>query len=241
MTTSTYVKRMGQALVMLGIILVLMFVKVQAPTMQSSIWAGIALSDSTVNSVQGRFLVPSVTCSNATANLLIWVGLGGVFDVSHAYLPQAGVRAFCDSSQLSYFAWYEVAPAHAVMIPDFNPKAGDSVSVTVTVSQNVTVTFSLTDKSQVFTENLPLNPEAVQSYHLTTGECIAERNFLHPPTPLLANVTFQSCTIPNSSRSRLLGLEVTYQVEMINPDGTVVASPSPLNWDGSFTIRRGSS
>jgi Peptidase A4 family len=108
----------------------------------SSNWSGYAATGTNAStgqpvsytSVTGTWTQPAATCGAGTANSAsaFWVGLGG-FSGSAQALEQIGTDSDCDENgSPSYFAWYELVPADAVIL-----KARVMPGDTVTASVNI--------------------------------------------------------------------------------------------------------
>ena len=105
-------------------------------------WAGYAVTGTPISVVSGSWVVPAATCpKNATQLDSTWVGVDG-FASSDPTVEQIGTDSDCSKTKRAhqgsptYYAWYEMYPAGAVLLPQANfPVApGELISGSVTVT-----------------------------------------------------------------------------------------------------------
>ncbi len=123
-------------------------------------WAGYAVTGTTMSSVSGSWVVPSASCpKNATQEDSTWVGIDG-FASTDPSVQQIGTDSDCAKTKRShvgtplYFAWYEMYPASAVLLPQslYPVAPGEVISGSVTLSGS-TYTLSLTNGVWHFSTN----------------------------------------------------------------------------------------
>jgi len=122
--------------------------RVAATPEVSSNWSGYALLQPstdpvTFTDVTGTWVQPKATCTAGRRDAAaFWVGLGG-YDESSGSLEQLGTAIECDARSKTpvNYAWWELVPAAAVMIP-FKVNPGDTITAAVLVNGQ-TITFSL--------------------------------------------------------------------------------------------------
>lgn len=117
----------------------------------STNWSGYAVEtnlqspqSNSVNSVQGKWVIPSVTCSKfKNTYSSVWVGIDGYSDST---VQQTGTEQDCSRGRPSYYAWYEMYPmsSHKVSLT-VNP--GDIMSASVAFAGNSSYTLTLLDTS----------------------------------------------------------------------------------------------
>ncbi len=203
-----------------------------ATTDESTSWAGYFLNGAvgTYNSVSASFTVPTAKCkATGSQDAGFWVGLDGVSSDS---IEQIGFDADCTAGAATYFGWYEVYPAAPV---DFSNKLspGDSMSASVTFSGTTTYTLILADTT------------AGWSHTVTKSESGLSRSSAEVVTsgpggggagsgPTLTNfgaIIYTNCTVNGTS----LGKQNPTAVEMVDSEGRVMVSPSPITAAGTFT------
>jgi len=219
-----------------------------AGTVCSTNWSGFAVTgpNGSVSSVQGSWIVPSVTCGKrATTYSSYWVGIDGY---SSSTVEQTGTDSDCSSGHGNYYAWYEFYPNPSILISGFTVHAGDTVSASVTYSSSTGLfTTSITDGSQHFSTSGSVSGAARSS-----AEWIVER-------PSLCRGT--RCTLTSLSNFGTVSLGSDYtgvsgtnyatvsgtsgpigsfssnvRITMVGNSGNTLAEPSVLTTDGtSFT------
>jgi hypothetical protein len=109
----------------------------------STHWSGYAVSGTNATHVTGTWTVPTVHCAagensdNSWSSA--WVGIDG--DVSNT-VEQVGTDSDCRKGSPVYYAWYEMYPKSAVILP-LTVSAGDSVTGDVSYGSGVfTLTFT---------------------------------------------------------------------------------------------------
>jgi Peptidase A4 family len=124
--------------------------RVAATPEVSSNWSGYALLQPSTDpvaftDVTGTWVQPRATCTVGRRDAAaFWVGLGG-YDEASDSLQQLGTAIECDgrTKTPSNYAWWELVPAAAVMIP-LKIVPGDTITAAVLV-KGQTITFSLRD------------------------------------------------------------------------------------------------
>lgn len=108
----------------------------------SSNWAGAVLTappaGETFNSVSAQFVVPSPSVPSGGGDgdysAAAWVGIDG--DTYGNAIWQSGVDFTVSGGEVSFDAWYEWFPGPSVDISDFSFSAGDTISITVSSSDD---------------------------------------------------------------------------------------------------------
>jgi len=104
----------------------------EATTVESTNWAGAALSTSGVTEVTGTFTVPKPSAPSGGSGEYCgaaWVGIDGY---ANADLIQTGVLWCVEGSSYEYEPWYEYLPASLIEYTGITISAGESVTVTAT-------------------------------------------------------------------------------------------------------------
>ena len=197
-------------------------------------WAGYAAGAGAPNpaafsSVSASWTQPAVPSSGATDSYAdFWVGLDGSQSTS---VEQIGTESYSQGGHVGYDAWYETYPMPLVPIP-WSPKAGDSLSASVTQTSAGTFVLSLTDvtSGQSFTTT-PLVVNAGGA----SAEVIAEAPYEKGVLPLapFGIVRFTDCRFDGAP---LAAFDWSL-IDMISADGRVEALATPLGSDGaSFSV-----
>jgi hypothetical protein len=108
----------------------------------STNWAGAVLTappaGETFNSVSAEFVVPTVSVPSGSSSgdysASAWVGIDG--DTYGNAIWQSGVDFTISDGEYTFDAWYEWFPSPSVDISSFSFTAGDTVSITVSSSDN---------------------------------------------------------------------------------------------------------
>lgn len=109
----------------------------------STNWSGYAVDGSNATNVVGTWTVPSVTCAPGENSWSSpWVGIDG--DTSNT-VEQTGTDSDCVNGSPEYYAWYEMYPKFAYLVP-ITVNARDSITGQVTYTGGAFV-LSLTDNS----------------------------------------------------------------------------------------------
>lgn len=211
-------------------------------------WAGYAVpaKEGTVTSVEGSFIVPHLTCTGQNTYVALWAGLDGYNDST---VEQAGVLGECNHRKAYYYAWYEFYPSPAVFISGFVVKPGDNILVTV--SYIGSGEFSVTLKDVTESESYTVTG-SVSGALLSSAECILERPEVNGHLSTLASFGtayygYDYTNIPDTCYATVGGVTGPFGsfqsvtgIVMVNYNGAVLASPSPLTPDGSsFYVTQG--
>ncbi|KIM95731.1 hypothetical protein OIDMADRAFT_21051 [Oidiodendron maius Zn] len=140
---------------------------------ESSNWAGAAISTSGVTEVTGTFTVPKPTVPSGGSSSTeycgaAWVGIDGYSDED---LIQTGVLWCIEDGEYLYEAWYEYLPASLVEYSGISVTAGSVVTVTATKTGTNSGVTTLTSGGTTVTHTF-----TGQSYSLpgTSAEWIVE-------------------------------------------------------------------
>ncbi|HEX4921820.1 MAG TPA: G1 family glutamic endopeptidase [Candidatus Bathyarchaeia archaeon] len=215
----------------------------------STNWSGYAVTgpNGSVSSVQGSWIVPSVTCSGrkSTTYSSYWVGIDGY---SSNTVEQTGTDSDCSNGQGNYYAWYEFYPNPSILISGFTISPGDKVSASVTYSTSTGLfTTTITDGSHSFSTS-----SSVAGAARSSAEWIVERPALCRGTrcTLTSLSNFGTVSLGGdytgisgtnyatvSSTSGTIGsFSSNVAITMVNSSGKTLAEPSTLTSDGtSFT------
>ncbi|KIY72670.1 aspergillopepsin [Cylindrobasidium torrendii FP15055 ss-10] len=129
----------------------------------SSNWSGAVLvaNTATYKSVTGTFTVPTPskgTTSSSTQAASAWVGIDG--DTCSTAILQTGIDFYVEGSGVSFDAWYEFYPDYAYDFSGVTVSAGDSITLTATVSSATAGTVVITNNSKGWTKSKSLTSSA---------------------------------------------------------------------------------
>ena len=204
-------------------------------------WSGymVATEASTqsplVTGVSVSWTVPQVKPSENNTFSGVWVGIGGYGEDT---LIQTGTEQEYLEGRVSYYAWYELLPAHLVRIPSLHVRSGDLITASVSlVSQNAnTWSIEIND----VTRGEQFKKVVVYNSSMRSAEWIVERPLVNDSISTLANfgnVTFTECKATINGVTGTIG-NFSYSQLIMHEDGdTPLVSVSPLNELGSgFTV-----
>ncbi|KAE9396567.1 hypothetical protein BT96DRAFT_958149 [Gymnopus androsaceus JB14] len=112
-------------------------------------WAGAVLvaSTATYKAVTGTFTVPTPKSTGGSSEQCAsaWVGIDG--DTCETAILQTGVDFCVEGTEVSFDGWYEFFPADSDDF-DISFSAGDSVTLTATVSSTTSGTLKIVNNSK---------------------------------------------------------------------------------------------
>jgi len=119
----------------------------------ATIWAGYIAHSTVFKEVEGRFKVPTVTCSNKEQSFGAWVGFDGWGGLQT--VEQAGITASCSNASayvkapptngVYYYAWAAMHGAGSYQTFDFAVRPGDVIYSKVSYAGDI---YSLTVKNE---------------------------------------------------------------------------------------------
>jgi hypothetical protein len=221
-------------------------VPVSSSSLTSSDWGGYCVASdlnnpaSAVSGVNGSWVVPAVNVSAGDGFSAVWVGVGGFFDGS---LIQAGTEQDVIGGVAEYSAWYELLPSDQVIVGSVNVSVGDTVSVSVTLTDQYTNTWLIeivdVSNGQSFSKSLVYNSG------MLSGDWVVERPTVNNRLGRLADfgsVTFSACSATLSGTSGSLSSFDFADVTMVNRQNVELVTVSSLGSSGSsFTANYQSS
>ncbi|MGD0272864.1 MAG: G1 family glutamic endopeptidase [Gaiellaceae bacterium] len=202
-------------------------------TVSSQNWAGYDATGGGFTSVTASWVEPSIQASYSPETYAVfWVGLDG--DGSPT-VEQIGTAAYSEGGSVYYFAWYEMYPAAAILIPVINVSPGDEMTGTVTSDGAGGFTLKLVND----TTNEPFSIDKTSiSAQRFSAEVIAEApsSSASGPTFQLANfgsVDFTNCAFDDQP----INAFAYNQIDMVSADNVTEATTSALGSDGaSFSV-----
>jgi len=170
-------------------------------------WAGYEVQTSgspqndAVTLASGSWTVPAVTASPQGAGNMsicaVWVGIDGFHDST---VEQIGTKSTVTAFGMPvYSAWYEMAPANMVAIPQVAISAGDSISATVQYDAPGApgeFSMSITDNTTGLSSGPIVEPDS-DSIDRSSAEWIVEAPTYanaEVPLPTFGSVTFTGAT-----------------------------------------------
>jgi hypothetical protein len=190
------------------------------------------------NQISGDWTVPTATQHKAgeAENSSSWIGIGGgCIDAgctaTDATLIQTGTEQdVAANGTPSYSAWWEIIPAPSLTISTLTVHPGDhmhaNIAELVPFSEVWTITLQDVSTGQSFTQTVPY-----PSSHLT-AEWITETPTLIGTSgtglaamPNLSNANFSAA----KTNSAAAGLKASEEIQLVNTNGQVLATPSAPN------------
>jgi len=98
-----------------------------APAIAATTLYGYVVTGAKFTHVTGRWHVPKVACTPATAATAVWIGLDGYTSPT---VEQIGTSEDCSGGTAAYHAWYDLFPGSPVVL-GHPVKPGDSISASV--------------------------------------------------------------------------------------------------------------
>ncbi len=213
----------------------------QSPGMHtSSNWSGYVAIGSRYNSVQGSWVVPSVSATNTVSADAAWVGIGGV---SSTDLIQAGTEAISEGGTVTYEAWYELLPSGQVRLP-LSIHPGDRISTFIAETSpnlwSITIINATTgerSQSSVAYTSSYSSVEWIEEMPMGNSEGV---NTGFTPLDSFGSVNFSGAyATENGSFKNIVNLGGQPITMAVN--GQTLATPSALSGDGaSFSVSRSS-
>jgi hypothetical protein len=214
---------------------------IEPTSLRVSQWSGymVAPDDKTpsplLTGVSASWTVPQVKPSENNTFSGVWVGIGGYGEDT---LIQTGTEQEYIHGRGSYYAWYELLPAHLVRIPSLHVRSGDLIMASLSlVSQNAS-TWSI--EINDVTRGEQFKKIVVYNSSMQSAEWILERPLVNDAISTLANfgnATFTECKATISGVTGTLGNFSYVQLIMHENGDTPLVSVSPINEMGSgFTV-----
>lgn len=213
----------------------------QTQNLVSLTWSGyVVVSDTLfpqplVTSVNGSWIVPTVSPSASNVYSAAWIGIGGQSDKT---LIQCGTEHDYVNGQPRYSAWYEMLPDYAITIEDFEISPGDRIFASVTLVDSNTNQWLI----QITNETNGQSFRQVFTYNssMLSAEWVVERPTVNGAITNLAD--FGSVTFTNIS-AQIAGITGTviafpsYEIIMEDHQGRQLVTTSFFSEDGSsFTV-----
>jgi hypothetical protein len=100
-------------------------------TVESTNWAGYAVTGSGFDDAEGSWIQPKADCSKTpNTYAAFWVGIDGYSDTT---VEQTGTLVLCSGTTASYYAWWEFYPLNSVqIISGFKVSPGNKIDASVT-------------------------------------------------------------------------------------------------------------
>lgn len=188
-------------------------------------WAGYVQSSPNVSYVQGTFTIPWLVGDTPGASVMFWVGIDGW---SSSTVEQIGIGEDDQGGSFSLYAFYEVYPQPAQLIPNMNLAPGDSVTCAVQYLGNSNFMLAMTNNT---TGNWFAVTNQCKTTKRTSAEWIVEApQVVGTGGAMLAD--FDSVTFTNCASN----VSATVQPVTMQTKKTVKAVPSGLA-GGSFSVQ----
>jgi len=198
----------------------------------STNWAGYVAISGSYTSVSGSWTVPSVTGNGSTTTAdAAWIGVGGVFSGD---LIQTGTfNTVSAGGQVSSFAFYELLPDAALVIPSVQVTAGDNISATVAETSPGQWQISITDNT---TGQNFITSVSYASSH-SSAEWIEEDpsygNGSQVPFDNFSSVFFDNGSLVANGTTANIGGADSKPITLVDSNGNPLATPSILTNNGA--------
>ncbi|KAK1237989.1 hypothetical protein MKX08_002568 [Trichoderma sp. CBMAI-0020] len=195
---------------------------------ESTNWAGAALTTSGITEVTGTFTVPKPTVPSGGSSSTeycgaAWVGIDGYSD---ADLIQTGVLWCVQNGQYLYEAWYEYLPAALIAYSGITVTAGSVVTVTATKTGNNSGTTTLTSGGRTVShtfsnQNSPLPGTSAEWIveDFTSGSSLV-------PFADFGSVTFTGSSALVNGKTVTPGSGSSTIIDLENSRGQIITSTS---------------
>ncbi len=142
------------------------------------------------------------------------------------------------NGRVSYYAWYELLPAHLVRIPNLHVRSGDLITASVSLVSENAITWAI--EINDVTRGEQFRKGVVYNSSMRSAEWIVERPLVNGAISTLANfgnVTFTECKATINGGTGTIG-NFSYTQLIMHEDGdTLLVSVSPLDGEGAgFTV-----
>jgi hypothetical protein len=233
---------------------------IRVDNVKSLNWAGYVVASSfsspthVVTMVNGSWILQSVSCSkHGSTYSSEWVGIGGYFS-NDGSLIQTGTESDCSNGAATYGIWYELLPNAETPITTITVHPGDVISAKIYLVPNTANEWNITIKDNTnggsFSRIVTYNSSEL------SGEWIEERPALcfSAVCMLTTLANFGKAyyglgytAIPQTEYATVAGSTLQIgalqneNITMVSSGGSVLASPSPLTYNGtSFIVTYGS-
>jgi hypothetical protein len=198
------------------------------------------------NQISGTWTVPTATQHTAgqAENSSSWIGIGGgCIDANctatDATLIQTGTEQdVAANGTPSYSAWWEIIPAPSLTISTMSVSPGDTmkanIAEVVPLTDVWTITLQDLTKGETFTQTVPYPSSHLTAEWITeTPTLISTSGTSLAAMPNLSGASFSSA----ETNSANAGLKASEEIQLVNTNGQVLATPSAPNSTGNgFTV-----
>ncbi len=194
----------------------------------------------TVKYVKGTWTVPTITSSITDAYTASWVGIDGY---SNSTVEQIGTESDSICGAQSNYAWFEMYPQEAFLIVDFPVNAGDVIRGSVKHLHNGVFELTLANITQRVYTVIPKRYTKNKHAERSSAEWIVEAPSSQSNVLPLANfspITFINCKAIIKGKEGFIKNDHWKKdaINMIDTNGNVIATTSPLSEDKNFSVTR---
>lgn len=195
----------------------------------SNNWSGYAANSGNYTTVSSSWVEPSVSC-NTQGIVAFWIGLDGW---GSSTVEQDGTGVDCSSGYPQYFAWWETYPANAIQEYGDPVQPGDHLTSTVTDEGDNTYDMVLTDNSEGWTEDNPVQgpfgagdaSAEIIAEAVTSGSSVTA-------LPDFGSINFTGSTIDGSPMEN----SNAQAIDMTDSSGDIIARTGQSDGSGDFTV-----
>ncbi len=220
-----------------------MYKSARSLVQSSTNWAGyVGVSNlaqparNSINTVIGSWVAPTITRSLADTYSALWIGIDGF---SNGTVEQMGTAHDCINGIVHHYAWFEMYPNKSFAINGFPVQTGDSLSATITYTQNGIFIMTIYNNTHHTFVTIPTSYTTALNAQRSSAEWIVEAPYLKTVLPLshFDTVHFTNCIATVNGASTPLGTMPVIELIMTDRSGNIKAMPSALSPDKkSFTV-----
>lgn len=212
----------------------------QASTIyDSSNWSGYVSIGSNFTEISGSWTVPNISSAGnqQISSDAAWIGIGGVTSND---LIQAGTVDSIDSNgNTYYFAFFELLPNYATVIPKINLAPGDNMNISI---QEINSSLNEWEISiDDLTQNEIYNTTVYYNSTNSSAEWIEEdptnANGNLYSLPDFNQVEFSNCLAVNNNISVNLANLKPASIVLVDNNRNIMATPSDISNSGDFTVK----
>ena len=215
------------------------------PIVFSTNWSGYAAENNfsspdkhSVTSVEGSWIVPSISPAQSGSYCYIWAGIDGY---DNDTVEQIGTAHNWFAGSLQQFAWFEMFPAGAFFIGGFPVNTGDQIKVSVKYAGNHTFILKIYNITQQVFFQVPTSLTKSKAAKRQSAEWIVEA----PLQPLsnFSPIQFGSCTAIIKGQKEVTGWFPHTPIVMVDSNFIPQSIPSPIptilsSRKGAFFVTR---
>jgi Peptidase A4 family/Putative Ig domain len=206
---------------------------ISSPSFGESInWSGYALEGGPFTAVSAAFNIPQVPVTSTDTNTSEWIGIDGA---QNANLIQAGIDELVQNGVEHVFAWWEILPAPATIIPDLAVNPNDQVTIVIVrqADGNWLIQFQDPTSGASWHTTVAYSGPLASAEWIVEAPALASSGAIQTLGQYSPPVTFRNLTVSGA------GSRLDQIVMYDTAGGSSISTPSPLTPAG-FTVAYGS-